>query len=81
MSKFKSWWYWNVSSKYDSLDLFVYTGFPLLIAAVVFLAAIDADKRSYFKQQCESKGGVLISTQRGHHCIDKQAWIQLEDNR
>ena len=29
--RIQSWWYWNVSTKYDAVDLFVFTYFPFLV--------------------------------------------------
>jgi len=35
---FKSWWYWNISSKYDGIDIFMFIGFPLMIVLFIFIA-------------------------------------------
>lgn len=65
-----SWWYWNVSSKYDVLDLFIYTFYPLLIAAILWIALDEHKQRTTYSAVCEAKGGVVLKSDKKYICVD-----------
>lgn len=71
-SSFKSWWYWNVSSKYDSIDLFVYIFYPALVVALIIVMIGENKERKEFTVACEAKGGVAVKADRKFVCIDKE---------
>lgn len=71
----KSWWYWNVSTKYDSLDLFVFVFFPAMIVLMLWMGFTDKIDKQHKTADCEAKGGVLISTKKVDYCIAKEALI------
>jgi len=73
----KSWWYWNVSSKYDATDAFVYIGFPLMIVGMIYVAYLVHQNNQELVAACEAKGGALISTQTRRFCVDKEALINV----
>lgn len=72
----KSWWYWNITSKYDGLDIFMFTFFPLLIVAMIVVGVMVHEEKKQNASICESKGGVLMSTHRSYYCIDVKAIIK-----
>ena len=70
MNSIKSWWYWNVSSKYDAMDLFVFTYFPALVILIICMAISEGRERKEFTAQCSVKDGVVIKDNRKLYCID-----------
>lgn len=73
-SRFKSWWYWNISTKYDALDLFVYTYFPFVVFLMVLAMYNSYEHRKEFLAYCESKNGVVVKgVDKQYHCMSKEA--------
>lgn len=68
----KSWWYWNISSKYDSLDVFVFVFFPLMVVGMIVLGYCGIVEKRELSAQCEVKGGVLVSTHKKYYCLNKE---------
>ena len=73
---FKSWWYWNISSKYDGIDIFMFTGFPLMIVLFIFIAIGLHNEKKELSAECEKNGGVLVSTHKQYYCIDKKVMLK-----
>lgn len=72
MMSMKSWWYWNVSTKWDSLDLFVFVFYPCLLALLIFVMFEEHQEKMAFATECSAKGGVVVKG-NGLLCIDKSA--------
>jgi hypothetical protein len=73
---FKSWWYWNISSKYDGIDIFMFTGFPLMIVLFIFIVIGLHNEKKELSAECEKNGGVLVSTHKQYYCIDKKVLLK-----
>jgi len=51
-----------------------------LAALLIAIAFIIIDYRTSYKDQCKSRGGVVIKISSELRCIKKEALINLENN-
>lgn len=71
----KSWWYWNICSKYDSSDYMLFVFLPIMLIMMGGLAFAAVAERREIAVACEAKGGYLISTHKRYVCLDKNVVI------
>ena len=68
---FKSWWYWNVRSKLDTVDIIAVFWLPVMTVICIWAIWSGADKADKFAEQCQEKNGVVLQGQNGYVCLDK----------
>ena len=76
IKQFQSWWYWNVSSKFDCVDLFATFWFPFMCVVCIWGIWDSAKEQDRFALQCRAKDGIVLQGQNGYVCVDKKFIIK-----
>ena len=73
---FQSWWYWNVRSKCDWVDIFASVWFPIMIVVCIWGIWDSTNEAEKFASQCEQKNGITLQGQNGYVCVDKKSIVK-----
>jgi len=71
MRNIKSWWYWNVSSKFDTADLIALIWFPFMCIVCIWGIVDSYNETEKFSIQCEQKSGIVMKGLDQLICVDK----------